>query len=77
MSAKIQPGLEGVETDFGFVPYSEATKAYLDRHAPLRNEPKRRSKAWKHSQYQAEKVASAVNVCAGIAYASGKPFQFF
>lgn len=77
MSVQNQPSLEGVETDFGFVPYSEATKAYLDRHAPLRNEPKRRSKAWKHSQHQAERVAFAVNVCAGIAYVSGKPFESF
>lgn len=70
--------MEGCETDFGFVPYSPATLSYLGRVAPLRSVPKRRSKAWKESQRQAEKIAAAANVCAAIHYASsGRVLELF
>jgi hypothetical protein len=62
--------IEGVETDFGFVRYSEKTLAYLDRYAPLRNMKKKRSKAYAHSLSVAGRVEFAALTCAAIEFAS-------
>jgi hypothetical protein len=72
--------IEGCETDYGFVPYSAKTLAYLDRHASRRNEPLRGRIGRERIAHlkTAERVASAVCVCAAIEFASsGKVLESF
>jgi hypothetical protein len=61
--------IEGVETDFGFVPYSIKTRNYLDMYAAHRWS-KRKSKKREASRKLLDRVAAAVMIAATIEYAA-------